>query len=234
MKKVMLSSLVVLAVLWNCGTVFAKATGKGSQGKQAKKEHWKSELPPAWKSWNNAKRQQWEHGLEGAKNGVRKHAETRLNAALRALEMTARKGVPLHHAEEMAKAGLEQGVGPLDFEPLGKFVVERIRKGAKGQGLSEAIHQEINRRQQERKRLRQQMKEKVKQRQENRERVRKEQKQRKELGKPQKGSSLRKGGEEQGKGLTRHTRSHLREREDKGKGRAMKTQKGGGGRKGRR
>ena len=127
---------------------------------EGKKEGWESEVPPGWKNWDDAKRQQWKHGLDRAKNAVRKHAEARLNASLRALEMAARKGVPLQDAEKMAKTGLERGVGPFDFDPLGKFVVERVRAGVKGEELSKAIHEELNRRQQERERLREELKEK--------------------------------------------------------------------------
>jgi len=251
MKKVMLLFLIVLVLLWNCGAVFAKGTGKDSQGKQAKKEHWKTELPPGWKNWDDAKRQQWEHGLNRAKNAVRKHTETRLNAALRALEMSARKGVPVHHAEEMAKAGLEQGVGPFDFEPLGKFVVERVKAGVKGEELARAIHEETNRRRQERerlreemkekvkqrqedhKRLREEMKEKVKQRQENSKRLREKMKEKKELGRPRKERSLGKGDEEQEKGRGKHGRPHPEAERDKGKGEQSGIKKGGGP-KGRR
>ena len=251
MKKVMLLLLIVLVLLWNCGAVFAKGTGKDSQGKQAKKEHWKTELPPGWKNWDDAKRQQWEHGLNRAKNAVRKHTETRLNAALRALEMSARKGVPVHHAEEMAKAGLEQGVGPFDFEPLGKFVVERVKAGVKGEELARAIHEETNRRRQERerlreemkervkqrqednKRLREEMKERVKQRQEERKRLREKMKEKKELGRPRKERSLGKGDEEQEKGRGKHGRPHPEAERDKGKGEQSGIKKGGGP-KGRR
>jgi len=233
MKKVMLLLLIVLVLLWNCGAVFAKGTGKDSQGKQAKKEHWKTELPPGWKNWDDAKRQQWEHGLNRAKNAVRKHTETRLNAALRALEMSARKGVPVHHAEEMAKAGLEQGVGPFDFEPLGKFVVERVKAGVKGEELARAIHEETNRRRQERERLREEMKEKVKQRQENSKRLREKMKEKKELGRPRKERSLGKGDEEQEKGRGKHGRPHPEAERDKGKGEQSGIKKGGGP-KGRR
>ena len=233
MKKVMLLLLIVLVLLWNCGAVFAKGTGKDSQGKQAKKEHWKTELPPGWKNWDDAKRQQWEDGLNRAKNTVRKHAETRLNAALRALEMSARKGVPVHHAEEMAKAGLEQGVGPFDFEPLGKFVVERVKAGVKGEELARAIHEETNRRRQERERLREEMKEKVKQRQENSKRLREKMKEKKELGRPRKERSLGKGDEEQEKGRGKHGRPHPEAERDKGKGEQSGIKKGGGP-KGRR
>lgn len=233
MKNFMLLFLIVLVLLWNCGAVFAKGTGKDSQGKQAKKEHWKTELPPGWKNWDDAKRQQWEHGLNRAKNAVRKHTETRLNAALRALEMSARKGVPVHHAEEMAKAGLEQGVGPFDFEPLGKFVVERVKAGVKGEELARAIHEETNRRRQERERLREEMKEKVKQRQEDRKRLREEMKEKKELGRPRKERSLGKGDEEQEKGRGKHGRPHPEAERDKGKGEQSGIKKGGGP-KGRR
>ena len=233
MKKVMLLLLIVLVLLWNCGAVFAKGTGKDSQGKQAKKEHWKTELPPGWKNWDDAKRQQWEDGLNRAKNTVRKHTETRLNAALRALEMSARKGVPVHHAEEMAKAGLEQGVGPFDFEPLGKFVVERVKAGVKGEELARAIHEETNRRRQERERLREEMKEKVKQRQENSKRLREKMKEKKELGRPRKERSPGKGDEEQEKGRGKHGRPHPEAERDKGKGEQSGIKKGGGP-KGRR
>lgn len=233
MKKVMLLLLIVLVLLWNCGAVFAKGTGKDSQGKQAKKEHWKTELPPGWKNWDDAKRQQWEDGLNRAKNAVRKHTETRLNAALRALEMSARKGVPVHHAEEMAKAGLEQGAGPFDFEPLGKFVVERVKAGVKGEELARAIHEETNRRRQERERLREEMKEKVKQRQEDSKRLRGKMKEKKELGRPRKERSLGKGDEEQEKGRGKHGRPHPEAERDKGKGEQSGIKKDGGP-KGRR
>ena len=109
MKKVLLSILIALVLLWNCGTVFTKDTDKNSrsQSRQANKENWKTELPPGWKSWDNTRKQQWKHGLNRAKNAVRKRTETRLNAALRTLEMSARKGVPLQYAEQTANAGLE-------------------------------------------------------------------------------------------------------------------------------
>ena len=220
MKKILLSLLIVLVLLWSWDTVFAQSGRKGKKAgqlvshppgwKQGKKQGWKTEFPPGWKSWDNAKKQQWKHGLERAKNAVRKQTEARLNAALRALEMAARKGVPLHHAEQMAKAGLEHGVGPFDFEPLGKFVVERVRAGLKGEDLAKTIHQEINARRQERKRLREEMKEKIRQRQQERKKLHQKLKDKKELGK------LRKGGEEQEKGRGKHSRPHPKEGKDKG------------------
>jgi len=199
MKKVLVILYIVLVLLWSCGTAYAESQGKGRKAgqpvspppgwKQGKKQGWKTEFPPGWESWSNAKRQQWKHDLERAKNAVRKHAEARLNAALGALEMAARKGVPLQQAEETAKAGLDNGLGPFDFEPLGKFVVERVKAGVKGEALARAIHEQINRRRQERERLRQQMKEKIKQGQQDRKRLHKKLKQEKEPGKPQRGRS---------------------------------------------
>ena len=122
-------------------------------------EGWEEENPPDWKNWDVAKRQTWKHGLEQAKDAVKKHEQKRLEASLRALEKAAREGLPLAHAEEMAKAGLECGLGPFDFEPLGKFVVEKHRQGLKGEELAETIHQEIKHRQAEREEARKRMKE---------------------------------------------------------------------------
>ncbi|MBA7676598.1 hypothetical protein ES703_84842 [subsurface metagenome] len=242
MKNVLLSLLIFLVLLWSFDTVSAKDKGKG-QGKktgqltehppgwkQGKKQGWKTELPPGWEKWDDAKRQQWGHGLNRAKDAVRKHAEARLNAALRALEMAARKGVPLHHAEETTKAGLDRGLGPFDFEPLGKFVVERVREGTKGRNLSRAIHEEINRRRQERERLRQKMKENIRHRQEERKKLRKKMKEKTEPEKLQKERSLGKGTEEQEKGRGKHGRPHPKEERGKGKTKGMKEEKRDGGR----
>lgn len=183
---------------------------------EGNKEGWESELPPGWKNWDDAKRQQWKHGLDRAKNAVRKHAEARLNAALRALEMGARKGVPLQDAEKMAKTGLEHGLGPFDFNPLGKFVVERVKAGVKGEELSKAIHEQLKRRQQERERLRAKMKEKVKQRHEEHKRLRGGLKEKKQLGNPQQRKSLEEGGEEREKDVGKHRPSHPKGARGKG------------------
>lgn len=232
MKRVLLSILTILVLLWNCGTVLAEDIGKGSQAKQANKENWKTKFPPGWKSWDNARKQQWKHGLNRAKNAVRKRTEARLNAALRALEMAARKGVPLHNAEQTANAGLENGLGPFDFEPFGKFVTERVKAGVKGEELAEAIHKEIRRRQQERERLRQQMKQRIKQRQEEHKRLREKLKEKKELGTQRNRRSLGKEAEEQEKEQTRRARPNSREGRDKSRGKG--TERGAAGRRSRR
>lgn len=172
------------------GKKTGQLTGQPPGWKRGKKQGWETELPPGWKTWDGAKRKQWKHGLDRAKKAVRKHAETRLNASLRALETAARKGVPLYHAEKMAKAGLDDGLGPSDFEPLGKFVVERVKAGVKGEGLSKVIHEELNRRRQQREMLREKRNQKNRQRYEERNRLRKELKQKKQLGGPRKGKSL--------------------------------------------
>ena len=225
MKRILFSILIALVLLWNCGTVFAKGIAKG---KQANKESWKTELPPGWKKWDNTKRQQWEQGLNRAKNAVRKRTEARLNAALRTLEMTARKGVPLDHAEQTANAGLDNGLGPFDFEPFGKFVTERVKAGVKGEYLAKIIHEEVSRRQQERQRLRQQMKQGIKQRQEDRKILRETLKEKKESGKPQKGQALGKQVKEQENGPARNIRPH-----SNNEGRSKNAGRGTNGRKGK-
>ncbi len=228
MKRVLFSILIIFVLLWNCGTVFAEGIGKGKQGKQANKENWKTELPPGWKKWDNTKRQQWEQGLNQAKDTIRKRTEARLNAALRTLEITARKGVPLDHAEQTANAGLDNGLGPFDFEPFGKFVIERVRAGLKGEYLAKVIHEEVSRRQMERQRLRQHKKQGIKQRQEDRKILRETLKKKKESGKPPKGKALgKKVVEEQENGPARNTRPH-----SNNEGRNKNTGRGTNGRKG--
>ena len=175
---------------------------------KGKKQGWRGEFPPGWKNWDGAKRQGWQQGLGRAKDAVRKHTEARLDAALRALEMAARKGLPLEHAEQMAKTGLERGLGPFDFEPLGKFVVERVRQGVKGEDLAETIHEEINRRRQERERLREQMKELKSQRE--------KQDSKRDLEKRQKERQLEKRAEEE-KGKGKHSRPHPKAGRGRGK-----------------
>ena len=231
-----LAVLIALALAFSAllpvGHALSKDDRPGSRGKgkkaghvegqpagwqKGKKEGWRTEFPPGWKNWDDAKRQRWELGLGRAKKAVRKHAEDRLNAALRALEVAARKGTPLDHAERMAKAGLERGLGPFDFEPLGKFVVERVKEGVKGEELSRTIHEEISRRRQERQRLREEMKEKIKQSQEGRKRQRKEMKEKRELGKRLKEKSVKKEGEEQENDEESHGRPRPRGGRGKGK-----------------
>lgn len=148
--------------------------------RHGKKEGWEGENPPGWGKWTDAKRQQWKQGLKQAKDAIRKHMQERLHVArgrrlalrktmrkhmeeqlhgaLRALEMVARKGVPFSHAQAMAMAGLERGLGPLDFEPLGRYVAEKHGEGLKGEELSNVIHKEVERRRQKRQKAREEMK----------------------------------------------------------------------------
>ena len=93
--------------------------------------------------------------LEQAKARVREKFQERLNAALKAMEQGHKRGAPIEAAEEMADAGLQQGLDAEDFGPLGRFVAEQHGKGLKGQGLSKAIHAEVRRRQRARERARQ-------------------------------------------------------------------------------
>lgn len=172
------------------GRKTGQLTGQPPGWKRGKKQGWETELPPGWKTWDDAKRKQWEHGLDRARKAVRKHTEARLNASLRALEMAARKGVPLYDVENMAKAGLDNGLDPVDFDTLGKFVVGKVKAGVKGGELSNVIHQNLNRRRQQREMLREKMNQKNRQRYEEHNRLRKESKQKKQLGEPRKGKSL--------------------------------------------
>lgn len=174
---------------------------------EGKRQGWKTELPPGWENWGDAKRRLWEHGLKRAKEAVRKHAEARLKAALGALEMAARKGVPLHLAEKMAKAGLERGLGPFDFDPLGRFVVEKVKVGVKGEELSKLILEELNRRQKERQRLHEKMKKNIRQRQDEHRGLREELKEKKELAKHHGKKPVDRKEEKREKSVNKHRRS---------------------------
>lgn len=151
---------LVLMTWVGTNLLFSQADEKPAGWKHGEKEGWKSETPPGWENWDEAKRQSWKHGLARAKEAIKKHEQKRLEAALRALEKSARKGLPLDKAEKMVKTGLDHGLGAGDFEPLGKFVKAKHQQGLKGEELAEAIHQEVKHRQAERAKARQEMKEK--------------------------------------------------------------------------
>ena len=137
----------------------AKPETLPSGRQEGKKEAWQSELPPGWDQLNEEQKQHWTGGLKRAKKAVTEHARRRENAALRAMEMAARKGVPVSDAENMAKTGLDEGLPPQDFEPLGKSVSAWTKQGLRGKDLAAAIHQEVRRRQEERRRMREQKRE---------------------------------------------------------------------------
>lgn len=143
-----------LALLLLAGLGHVRASAEEEPGSpKVKKEAWREELPPGWEGWSKAERKEWKKGLARARNSVREHARARERAALRAMEVAARKGAPVAEAENMAKVGLDEGLPPADFEPLGRTVSEWTRQGLKGQELADAIHQEVQRRREERRRL---------------------------------------------------------------------------------
>jgi len=147
---------------------------RSAGGQEGRKQDLKTEFPPGWEQWDSVKRQQWQRGLSRAKNAVRKYARARLDAALHALETAARQGVALDDAENMAMAGFDGGLEPLDFESLGEFVVEKVKGGLKGRELAEAIHEEISRRQQQKRKLHEESKEEVEQSRDSRKQQREE------------------------------------------------------------
>jgi hypothetical protein len=143
-----------LALLLLAGLGPVRASAEEEPGSpNVKKEAWREELPPAWEGWGKAERKEWKKGLARARDSVRKHARARETAALRAVEVAARKGTPVAEAEKMAKVGLDEGLAPADFEPLGQTVSAWTKQGLKGQELADAIHQEVQRRREERRRL---------------------------------------------------------------------------------
>lgn len=109
--------------------------------------------PPGWKTWDAAKQRDWEHGLERAKNAIKRHGQEKVESALRPLDVMARKGVPLEDAQNAAITLLDRGAVLSDFEPLGKFVVAKNQQGLKGKDLIEAVTQEIKRLKAEREEL---------------------------------------------------------------------------------
>jgi len=137
---------------------FSQPAERPSGWDKGDKEGWKSETPPGWENWDEAKRKDWQECLSRATEAIEQHEKARLKAALVVLEKAARKGVSLELAQNTVKEGLDQGLGPSDFEPLGKFVLTKHQEGLKGEELAEAIHQEVKDRQAEREKDRARMK----------------------------------------------------------------------------
>jgi hypothetical protein len=149
--------------------------GKPPGWSRGKKEGWKgSDVPPGWEKWSDEKQRGWEKKLEEAKSRLKgsgkklkDFSEEDLHSALLSLEAAARKGVPIEHARDLIEKAMERrirgqdletasramayGVGKeVDFEPLGKFVNQKLDAGLRGDELSIAIYKEIARRHEER------------------------------------------------------------------------------------
>ena len=149
--------------------------GKPPGWSRGKKEGWKgSDVPPGWEKWSDEKQRGWEKKLEEGKGKVNDKAkklkdfsEEDLHSALLSLEAAARKGVPIEHARDLVEKAMERrirgqdletasramayGVGKeVDFEPLGKFVNQKLDAGLRGDELSIEIYKEIARRHEER------------------------------------------------------------------------------------
>ena len=101
--------------------------------------------PPGWGTWDKAKQRDWEHGLERAKDAIKKHGQEKAEAVLGPLDTLARKGVPVEDAQNVAIALLDQAAVSSDFEFLSKFVIEKNQQGLKGKDLIESVIQEIKR-----------------------------------------------------------------------------------------
>jgi len=162
-----IAAIALALALWalpQAGTTLAEE-GAASESEvtppgstKGKKEAWQSETPPGWAGWRQERRAEWRRRLARSRNAVRRHARRREDAAVRALEMAARKGVPLADAEQMARTGIDEGLAPEDFGPLGRTVSAWARQGLHGEELAAAVHQEVRRRQEKRRRLREQKK----------------------------------------------------------------------------
>ena len=119
----------------------AKALGVKEEGKDA----WQKEEPPGWKQWSDRQKEEWRRGLDHARVAIREHAKVREEAALRGVEMAARKGVPLTDAEEMARTALDAGLDPADYDALAQSASDYVKQGLKGKDLAQAVQQAIER-----------------------------------------------------------------------------------------
>lgn len=157
--SVLAGGLVLVTLLgWLCATAgFAQGEPQAPAGppiakaEQVAKEAHRKQAPPGWDHWSARQREEWKKGLERAKRAVSEHARARERAAVCATEMAARRGVPLADAEQMAKLGLDGGLAPVDFEPLGYTVSDWARQGITGQVLAQRVHQEVQHRREMRK-----------------------------------------------------------------------------------
>jgi hypothetical protein len=129
-------ALVLVGAAWlSPGAAFAQ------EGKEA----WQKEEPPGWKQWSDRQKEEWRRGLDHARVAIREHAKVREEAALRGVEMAARKGVPLTEAEEMAVMALDGGLDPADYDALAQSTANSVKEGLKGRDLAHAVQQEIGR-----------------------------------------------------------------------------------------
>jgi hypothetical protein len=150
---------VLLPLVWGPSQAAAEAEeGAPAAAPAAAAEQARAAHPAGWENWSAEKQQRWAQRLEGARKRVREHARARERAAVGALEVAAGEGAPLENAEQAAKAGLDEGLAPADFEPLGHSVSQWTKEGLKGQDLAERIHQEIQRRREVRRQLREEKK----------------------------------------------------------------------------
>ena len=87
--------------------------------------------------------------LDAAKERIKKHGaeEKRTEAAIKALETMINYGVEIKTAQTAVIKGLDSGLAPDDFPPLGEYAGELHDAGLTGKDLTDAINAEIKRRQ---------------------------------------------------------------------------------------
>jgi len=150
-RMICVAALVLVGVAWLApGAALAQAAKGGERakapgGKEEGKDAWQKEVPPGWKQWSDKQKEGWKNGLDHARKAIREHTKARGDAALRGMEMAARKGVPLTDAEEMARTALDAGLDPADYDALAQSASDYVKQGLKGKDLAQAVQQAIER-----------------------------------------------------------------------------------------
>jgi hypothetical protein len=141
--------LLLAGAAWlSSGIVFAQAA-KGAAAAPTvlgpKQEAWQKEEPPGWKQWSDKQKDEWGKAVDHARNSIRAHEKAREEAALRGMEIAARKGVPVTDAQEMARMALDGGLDPADYDALAQSTANSAKQGLRGNDLAAAVQREIQR-----------------------------------------------------------------------------------------
>ncbi|MFQ6066343.1 MAG: hypothetical protein ACE5K3_03575 [bacterium] len=144
---------------------------------KGEKEGWMKSFPPGWEKRRKKEQSSWINNLNAAKDSIKRKgkrvgfSQEEIEQASTSLELASRIGVPIEHAKDIVQSAMDKGLRGLaiekvtravsygvgrevKFDQLGKFVNEKLTEGLKGEELALEIYIEIQRRQEEKTKVR--------------------------------------------------------------------------------